>query len=213
MAAGIRLTHQEAVERFSVRGYELRSEYQAQSKKVSAHCIAHGETHEVLPSNVFKGQGLWCCANAGRSEKHTGKKLSDATKRKLSELNSGSRNPHHGAPRPASVRAKVSSGLRAAAARSVDYAALKARTGKTSGKQGYFYVVRLGSGLLKFGSIVKLKIGRRLELLQKDHGSAAIVLLAKVDDAGRFEADAMERCREHWSHGEYFHDWLKEANP
>lgn len=86
-----------------------------------------------------------------------------------------------------------------------------AATGKTSGKQGIFYVVRIGE-LLKFGSATTT-MSYRMRRLREKFGSVELVTYCLVDDAGRYEADAMERCREHWSHGEYFHDWLKGSSP
>ena len=49
----------------------------------------------------------------------------------------------------------------------------------------------------------------RLSRLRAKHGNVELVTYCLVDDAGGYEAAAMERCRQHWSHGEYFHDWLR----
>lgn len=87
------------------------------------------------------------------------------------------------------------------------YSVRMAATGKTAGKQGIFYVVRIGE-LLKFGSATTT-MSYRLSRLRARHGEVELVTYCLVDDAGRYEANAMERCQEHWSHGEYFHDWLK----
>lgn len=213
MAAGIRLTHEEATLRFEAAGLQLLSQYERQSRKVVARCALHDFACEVYPSNIFKGQGLQCCKRETLSKLHTGKKLSASTKQKLSELNSGERHRDYGRPMSADRRRRVSEGMRRAAGHSVDYAILKASTGKTAGHPGFFYIARLGDGLLKLGSLVRYSPSARMQNLRHATGSAELLFLAQVPDAGAYEAMMLDRCREHWSHGEYFHDWLKSPAP
>ncbi|HKT52854.1 MAG TPA: hypothetical protein VJP88_00265 [Caulobacteraceae bacterium] len=209
MTAGIRLTQTEASERFAAAGLELLDGYTNQYAKVRARCTRHGETHLVQPGNVFKGQRLHCCGNAGRSLKHSGKIVRPETKAKLAAI-CGDRHPGTGKPRSQATRDLVSAGLRKRAS-SVDYIIHKAATGKTAGEPGYFYVIRCGNGLLKFGSLVRMSLRERVSRLRHYVGEAEPVLVAKVADAGAYEAAMMERHREHWARGEFFHDFLRAA--
>lgn len=205
MTAGIRLTHDEVLQRFLAAGLVLLSAYKNQAAKVDARCLHHGAVHSVLPSNIFKGQRLKCCGNAGRSIKHTGKLVSDETRKKLSDLNTGSLHPRFGVHLSDDARKKIGDGLRSAARASVDYAIKKAATGKTAGKAGFFYMARAGNGLIKFGSVVRLSPARRMQCLREKTGDAELLLLAQVDDAGAYEAAMLSAHRAHWAHGEHFH--------
>ena len=207
MSAGKKLSQEEAAARFSAAGLELRDIYVNQASKVFARCVTHGETHHVLPSNVFKGQRLKCCGNESRSIKHSGKEVAPQTRKKLSNRFSGALNPHYGKPRPDDVRLKVSQGLKRSASASVDYAINKARTGKTAGKAGIFYIADLGDGTLKFGSIVKMTVSRRIGCIREEYPSAQMALVVHVDDAGDYEASMMSAHRSQWIRGEYFRDF------
>lgn len=205
MAAGIKLTSDEVARRFESRGFTLLGAYTNQYKKVDARCHAHGETHQVSPANIFRGQGLKCCHRESAKANRTGAIASEETKRKLSEIFSGQGHPRFGKPLSEDTRKRVSDGLKASARSSVEYAINKASTGKTAGKQGYFYMAEAGNGLIKFGSIVRLTPSQRMSFLKSETGGARLLLLAKVDDAGAYEASMMMSYKQHWSHGEYFH--------
>ncbi|MFD3263195.1 hypothetical protein [Phenylobacterium ferrooxidans] len=105
------------------------------------------------------------------------------------------------------TRSLVAAGMRGRA-ESLDYILMKATTGQTSGRPGYFYIIRCGSGLLKFGSLVKMSLRDRLNRMRHYTGFAEVVVLAKVPDAGAYEAEMMGRFRKHWARGEFFHDFL-----
>lgn len=81
---------------------------------------------------------------------------------------------------------------------------MRARTGKTSGKPGFVYVMRLGNGTIKIGSVVRITTYQRLAKLQKDYGEVEMVYSQYVPDAGSAEADLMMKNSEHWMHGEFF---------
>jgi len=205
MTAGIRLTHDEVMRRFADAGLALLTPYSNQYGKVEARCLKHNEVHPVLPTNIFKGQRLSCCGNEGRSVKHTGKVVSAETRSKLSAMNTGELSPRFGRSLSADERKRVSDGLKRAARSSVDYAIKKAATGKTAGKPGHFYIAKTGDGFIKFGSIVRLSPSQRMQFLRAKTGAAELLLLAKVDDAGAYEAAMLNAHRAHWSHGEHFH--------
>ena len=206
MAAGIRLTHKEASDRFESSGFELRSVYFNQKTKVTAFCKKHKCEHTVFPMNVFKGQGLKCCMRESVRERRTNHEMSELTKEKLRQFKGEA---HHGFGKelPQAVRIKVSNSLKRAASLSVDYAINKARSGKTAGKRGVFYIADVGNGIFKIGSIVKMTVQRRMNLLYEDYGTAKILLLVNVDDAGDYEASMMDALRKYWVKGERFRDF------
>ncbi|MDU7524687.1 MAG: NUMOD3 domain-containing DNA-binding protein [Roseomonas mucosa] len=111
-----------------------------------------------------------------------------------------------GSPRNDSTKAKLK---RAAFGRHriFGYCRDKAASGKTSGKQGIFYIARI-NGDLKFGSATTT-MRYRLTRLRQKHGPCVDLLVhCVVPDAGAYEAQMMEAFRHHWIHGERFQDFL-----
>jgi NUMOD3 motif len=207
MAAGKRLSHEEAANRFASAGYVLKSQYFRQSSKVDVWCQKHNQSYSVYPSNIFKGQRLWCCGNEARSELHTGKVISPETRAKLSTY-AGVKHHFFGKTRGENDRRKVSNGIKSIAAASVDYAILKSSTGKTAGKKGRFYIALAGNGLIKLGSIVRTPLSARMSQIRGETGGVSLLLVAEVDDAGNYESAMLNRCRAHWAHGEFFYPTL-----
>ena len=83
------------------------------------------------------------------------------------------------------------------------YCVRKAETGKTASKEGIFYMVKIGDRV-KFGSATTT-MRYRLTRMRQKHPDAKLLMYCLVDDAGAYEGAMMQRYKQHWSHGEYFH--------
>jgi hypothetical protein len=110
-----------------------------------------------------------------------------------------------GVPRTKSVRERLSAHMRKRH-ESFDYCVAKTLSGKTAGKSGWFYVVRIGEHL-KFGSATTTMAYRVTRHKQKHGDDVELLMQCLVPDCGAYEAGMMQACRRHWSHGEFFHDF------
>lgn len=88
-----------------------------------------------------------------------------------------------------------------------DFIVRKASEGKTAGKPGIFYIVKI-DGLLKFGSATTTMSYRLTRMRQKLGPDVELLLHCLVDDAGAYEAAMMNAHRHLWVHGEHFRDEL-----
>ena len=224
------LTPDELLERFSSRGYTLLSEYKNVNTRVLLRCEKHGVEKLTFPGNIFAGGSMACCGKESMREKHrinntgeknpffgkshsiqtrdllsrqrigkpTNKPMPPNVKKALVEANTGK-------PRSEETKRKLREHM---ARRSglFSYCVRKAKDGKTAGKQGIFYVVRVGD-LLKFGSATTTMAYRLARLRQKHGDDVELKMYALVDDAGAYEAAMMERFESYWVKGEYFRDF------
>lgn len=225
------LTTKEVCDRLLGTGYALVGKYLGLQKDSLLRCEKHGVEHRVRLANIFQGGKMQCCGKESMAAKLSirltgsgnhffGKTHSLETREKLSRLrkeNPSSYVPtpaaraaiserQRGKPRSAATKEKLRTCMRERYSL-FGYSVRMAASGKTAGKPGIFYVVRIGD-LLKLGSATTT-MNYRLSKLRSKHGCVELVTYCLVDDAGAYEAAAMERCRQHWSHGEYFHDWLR----
>lgn len=209
---GQKLSHEEARQRFAAGGYELLSEYERSTQKVLARCTVHDYQAMVFPGNIFKGQQMKCCGCRAISNARTGMKFSEETKQKLS-LYRGER--HHGFGKALSeiTKEKVSGSVKRKHETDHEYAVTRAAQGKTSGKPGWFYIVKVGGNLLKFGSVSKTSVKQRIKQIGRKYGDAVLLLKVQVADAGSYEAAMIDRYKQYWAHSEFFHDFRTQVTP
>lgn len=233
VARGCKLTQEEAEKRFVDSGYVLVGRYVRKDIKVIARCNVHSAEFSVLPGHVFKGCKLSCCANESRKKKareqgiernpFKGRKHSLESREAISRTKRNSPHSLRGKARPKYLTdALLASITGAKRSKEVcqkmsahmlhrhldfDYCVSKASKGKTAGKQGFFYVVRVGK-FIKFGSATTT-MNYRLTRIRQKHGDDIELLLACiVPDCGEYEVSMMNANRRHWSHGEFFNDFL-----
>lgn len=113
-----------------------------------------------------------------------------------------------GVPRSGPTKAKLSAHM-SGRHRLFEFCRRKAECGRTAGKPGIFYVVRIGDQL-KFGSATTTMAYRLTRLRQKHGHDVELKLHCIVGDAGAYEAAMMGRHREHWVCGEFFKDFLSQ---
>ena len=233
MPRGYKLTHEDAARRIAEHGYLLVGEYRRKDEKVLVRCEKHGFEKEVEPGHLFRGALMACCsreASAARGRTMIGEKNpffgrshSFRTREKISVAKLEGENHLRGKPRPqyltdALVRSitgvprkqPVRDRLRAHMLKrhkDFDYCVSKTLVGRTNGKPGWFYVIRVGDSI-KFGSATTT-MGYRLARHRQKHGSGVELLMqCAVSDCGAYEAAMMQAHREHWLHGEFFKDFL-----
>lgn len=152
----------------------------------------------------------------GRRHTIESREKMSATKRALPYAFRGMKRPEYltrslmariqGVPRDDNTKAKMSAHM-LDRHRSFDYCVRKAECGRTAGKPGIFYVVRIG-GELKFGSATTT-MNYRLTRLRQKHGDVQLVTHCVVSDAGAHEASMMMEHRADWLHGEFFRDFTQ----
>jgi hypothetical protein len=222
-----KLTQTEAEERFLSSGYKLLSEYISYTSKVTLFCEKHSKQFDVVAQSIFRGSHLPCCTSEMRS--NNGKRMvgeknpfyghhhtQETIERNRLLISASS--PFKGKKRGPEFAEKIrqartgthrteetKSKLRAhgiAANNDFDACVKKARTSKTHGKRGHFYIADIGNGKLKFGSTTM--VAYRIKKLKVQHGFANLLLAVLVDDAADYEASMMEAHRDKWLHGEVF---------
>lgn len=239
MARGRKLSHEEAAERISApHGYLLLSDYDRKDKKVIVKCIKHNHAQDALPANLWKGMMISCCAREANSARMKeamrgsrnhffGRSHTIATREKISNAKLARPNHMRGNPRPeyltaalllaitgvprsSATKAKLSAHM-SNRYRIFEYCVRKAACGKTAGKQGIFYIVKIGVEL-KFGSATTT-MQYRLTRLRQTHGPGVeLQMYCLVDNAGGYEASMMHAYKEHWIHGEYFKNFMDSSN-
>lgn len=233
VARNTKLTDEEVRKRFADAGYEVQGPYQRKDVKIKSYCKLHDYTDEVVPNNIFRGGRMKCCGkesmrtklsaiNQGSGNSFFGRKHSIESKDKMSrfrlahpemtkpfteEARDKLRKAMSGKKRPGTVKEKLRKHM-LERHRSFPFIVRKARSGKTAGKTGIFYAVKIGD-LIKLGSATTTMGYRMSKLRQKFGPDIELVGYAFVDNAGEYEAKMMENHAEHWSHGEYFHDWTR----
>lgn len=230
------LSQLEAEERASRHhGYRLVSLYEGMKngRKADFYCPVHWETHHANIKNVFSGYRLQCCHKdhmrallsakmSGAGNHFYGRSHTILSREKISTTKKNSPNQFRGVPRPQhvtdAIRRAITGVKRSEATRqklrehmdrrhqNFDYCARKAACGKTAGKQGIFYIVKIGDEL-KFGSATTTMQYRLARLRQKHGAGVEVRMYCLVDDAGAYEAAMMGAFREHWIRGEYFRDF------
>ena len=151
----------------------------------------------------------------GEGNPFFGKSHSIETREKLSRMRIGKPGPTRGVrhsperiaaqtgkPRSEATKKKLSEHMKRRSAL-FSYCVRKAQDGKTAGKQGIFYMVRIGDHV-KFGSATTT-MNYRFTRMREKHPDAELLMYCLVDDAGAYEAAMMTAYKQHWSHGEYFH--------
>lgn len=225
MSKSIRLSQTVAAERIAGAGYVLVGEYRGWDVRTMVRCELHSFQKEVFPGNIFRGSKMSCCGLdenrargrllVGEANPFFGKKHSIQTREKLSASREGKPSPTRGVkqtperiarqvgkPRSEETKRKLSEHMKRRSSLFV-YCVRKAQQGRTAGKEGVFYMVRIGEHV-KFGSATTT-MRYRLTRMRQKHPSAELLMHCLVDDAGSYEAAMMNAHREHWSHGEYFH--------
>lgn len=210
-------------------GYELESEYLGRHFNITVRCARHDFAQEAPARHVFAGMRIACCAKeamaANLSEKMRGvgnpffgRKHSIESREKMSAAVMAAPHALRGRPRPAhlteALQRAVTGKPRTAATKGklsahmqrrhslFEFCARKAAEGRTAGKPGIFYMVRIG-GLVKFGSATTT-MHYRLTRLRQQHGDVEPLLHCIVADAGAYEAAMMRAHRDRWVRGEYF---------
>lgn len=218
----------------SHHGYILRSDWFGYEGIADCYCQKHDFEQSIRGKHAISGQRLACChkehmkavlsvSMSGAGNNFYGKRHSDETKKLLSEQRLGPKHPMFGKPRPRDAVEKTRAALlgrprsdetkkklrdfNLSISDNFEHCILKAASGKTAGKRGWFYVARLMDGRLKFGSTA-VSIQYRAKRLEQVFGSASIIVAAEVDDAGVYESEMMIRHKSHWIRGEYFRDFL-----
>lgn len=206
------LTHEEVRYRLAARNISLLSDFTGTQRPIRVRCEVHGVEYEVRAhSLVCEQKRMRCCQAAQARAQMTGRSVSVETRRKCSEVQQGGRAYWSGKRLSVEHRAAISASGRAHYSSSVDAFIAHAKYGSTAGKRGCFYIIRAGNGLLKFGSVSTMTLNARMRHIRAYTGSAELVLSAVVPDAGAYEAAMMDRYREHWARGEFFHDFLGSA--
>lgn len=220
-----KLSDSEVIDRLADAGYDLVGKYAGVNVPTLIRCERHGFQKETLLSNIFAGGQMACCgleANRARgrllvcdANPFFGRRHSIQTREKLSASREGKPSPTRGIkqtpervarqigkPRSDETRKKLSDHMKRRSAL-FSYCVRKAHEGKTAGKQGIFYMVKIGDHV-KFGSATTT-MRYRLTRMRQKHPDAALLMYCMVDDAGSYEASMMMAHKQHWSHGEYFH--------
>jgi hypothetical protein len=234
MGKDVRHSQEAMAQEIAERGYVLVGEYRGLKYPVKVRCEVHEFECDVYISNLRRGK-MRCCGMVDRratlSKKMTGsgnnffgRKHSLHTRSVISAKSKeialttaprGVADPSYdrardiaarrGVPREREVCEKLSAYMRRRHS-TFEYCCRKAASGKTAGKQGIFYIVRVGSEL-KLGSATTT-MNYRLTRLRAQFPDVALVLFAIVPDAGAYEAAMMHRYRDAWLRGEYFSDFL-----
>ena len=229
-----RLPQSEAAARISAHfGYELLSAYKCRHDPALVRCPKHGHQQMSRPANLFKGGMMSCCASEAASSRMKGKFVGEnnhfygkthsiESRQKISKALQaaphsfrGKARPQYltdalkkaisGVARPDSVKLKLQEHM-LARHRSFDFCVRKAACGKTAGKKGIFYIVRI-ENKIKFGSATTT-IAYRLTRIRQKHGDdVELLMCCFVDDAGAYEAEMMRKYRSFWMAGEYFNDF------
>jgi len=204
------LTVEEVRKRIAALGYELVGEYRGTDNKITVKCPAHGKTFEVMARGIISdGKGLMCCAIEKTRIRMTGREVSEETRGRISAWQQNGNAPWSKRKMTQEHCKKMSDGLtrkyRASPATNIKLA----KSGKTSGKPGWFYIAKMSNGLLKFGSTTSEDHNDRFRHFTNQFGqSGQLLLKCQVNDAGRYEADIMEKHRAHWVRGEFFRDFV-----
>lgn len=200
------LTLEQVNKRLDAKGYQLVGEYLGTDKRILVRCNRHGDAHEVMARGLLsKNKNLPCCGNESIRERMTGRVVTDEFKEKCRVLQQGDKSYWHGKTLTKDHRQKISASGAKAFSESIDRHIEHAKRGVTAGKPGHFYIFKVGE-LLKFGSVSRMTPEQRMAKIRRDTGlECEIVMTAKVDDAGAYEAAMMDRYRGHWARHEYFH--------
>jgi len=224
MSKSIRLSQSAAAERIAAAGYSLIGEYRGWGVRTLVRCERHAFQKEVLPGNIFQGGRMACCGLednrargrllVGDANPFFGRKHSIQTRERLSASREGKPSPTRGVrhsteriarqvgkPRSEETKQKLREHMKRRSAL-FTYCVRKAQEGKTAGKEGIFYMVRVGD-FVKFGSATTA-MRYRLTRIRQKHPGAELLMYCLVGDAGAYESSMMLAKQKHWSHGEYF---------
>lgn len=232
MSKSIRLSQEEAARRVAAVGYTLDSAYLGRHFAVMVSCERHAARQTALAKNIFNGMRIACCAQEvrdaiagdlrekmrGSANPFFGRKHSIESREKISAAVMAAPHALRGKPRPAyltealqravtgkprgaSTKAKLSAHMHRRHSL-FEFCARKASEGRTAGKPGIFYIVRIGE-LAKFGSATTT-MQYRLTRLRQKHGRVDLLMHCVVADAGAYEAAMMNAHRDRWVRGEYF---------
>lgn len=233
MANGIKYTQDQVSKIFAERGYILLGVYRRRDVSVLVRCPVHNAEFMTLLCNFNRGSKLRCCgmedrratlkvSMLGSGNGFYGKKHSLLSRVQMSITTTANIGPprgvahpdydhkkdadaRRGIPRTKEVSGKLSAYMKKRH-KSFIYCHRKAASGKTKGKAGIFYIVRI-AGMLKLGSATTT-MAYRLTRMKAKYPDASLVMYCLVPDAGDYEATMMMRCRQHWLHGEFFADFL-----
>lgn len=204
------LTVEEVRKRIAARGYELVGEYRGTDERIAVKCPVHEQTFEVMARGIISdGKGLMCCAIEKTRDRMTGRDVSEKTRGRISAWQQNGNAPWANRKMTQEHCKKMSDGLIRKYRASPETNIKLAKSGKTSGKAGWFYIAKMSNGLLKFGSTTSKDHNDRFRHFATQFGqSGQLLLKCMVEDAGRYEADMMEKHRAHWVKGEFFRDFV-----
>lgn len=197
-------------QRLALKGYERRSEYLGSEFKLKVFCTKHNEEHDVPAKGVVSDKkNLPCCGLASCRQKMTGRPVTQEFKEKCAEWQRGDKAYWSGKELSKNHRENISRGGIRAFSSSIDRHIEHALSGVTSGKPGYFYIIKVGS-LLKLGSVSRMTPEKRMAKIRRDTGKKCKLLMSvSVKDAGGYEASMFNALRQHWIRGEYFKNWMQ----